>query len=186
MTQSDPQKVVTGRVRLSYVHVWEPFSNKPDQEAKYSVTVLVPKSDKKTVRELRAAQQAALEAGKSKVFGGTIPKVWKDTIHDGDEEADLEKNPELEGMLYFTASSKAKPGVVDADVSPIMEQSEVYSGCYARVSLRAFAFSNSGNKGVSFGLGNVQKLADGDSLGGSRARAEDDFTPIDAADADLL
>jgi hypothetical protein len=89
-------------------------------------------------------------------------------------------------MLYFTASSKAKPGVVDADVSPIMEQSEVYSGCYARVSLRAFAFSNSGNKGVSFGLGNVQKLADGDSLGGSRARAEDDFTPIDADDADLL
>lgn len=171
-------KVVTGKVRLSYVHVFEPFSNNPDQEAKYSCVLLIPKSDKATIKKLRDAQQAALEAGKAKTFSGSIPKNWKDTIHDGDEDADLEKNPEYEGCLYMSVTSKTKPGVVDQKLNEIIDSTEVYSGCYARVSINAFAFNTQGNKGVSFGLNHVQKMADGDFLGG-RSRAEDDFDALD-------
>lgn len=178
-------KVITGRVRLSYVHLFEPFSNNEGQEAKYSCVLLIPKTDKVTIKKLRAAQQAALEAGKDSRFGGRIPKNWTDTIHDGDEEADLEKNPEMEGHWYMTVSSKTKPGIVDQQVNPILDSTEIYSGCFARVSINAFAYSNSGNKGVSFGLNHVQKLADGDYLGG-RSRAEDDFDEVDEEDEESL
>ena len=186
-TPNQTTKVVTGKVRLSYVHVFEPFSNNPDQEAKYSCVLLIPKSDKVTLKKLLAAQQAALENGKAKTFNGTIPKNWKNTLHDGDEDADLERNPEYEGCMFMSVSSKTKPGVVDRDLNPILDSTEVYSGCYARVSINAFAFNTQGNKGVSFGLNHIQKMADGDFLGG-RSRAEDDFEALgDDEDAsDLL
>ena len=179
-TQNDT-KVVTGEVRLSYVHLFEPYSNDPDKPESYSCVLLIPKTDKKTIKALRAAQEAALDAGKTSKFGGKIPSNWKDTIHDGDEDADLEKNPEMEGCLYMTVSSKTQPGIVDRQVQPILDSTEVYSGCYARVSINAFAYSNSGNKGVSFGLNHVQKLRDGDYLGG-RSKAEDDFEPLEDGD----
>jgi hypothetical protein len=179
-------KVVTGKVRLSYTHVFEPYSQDGDAaDAKYSTVLLVPKSDKATIRKLRAAQEAALEAGKTSRFNGSIPKSWQDTIHDGDEEADLERNPEYAGHLFLSVSSKTKPGVVDQNVQPILDSTEVYSGCYARVSINAFAFNYKGKKGVSFGLNHLQKIADGDFLGG-RSKAEDDFDALDDGDDDSL
>lgn len=178
-TTPSTTKVVTGKVRLSYVHLFEPFSNQPDQEPKYSAVILVPKTDTDTVAAIESAQQAALDAGKSSRFGGTIPRVWKNTFRDGDEEGDLERNPEYTGHMFMTVSSKTKPGVVDQDVQPILDATEIYSGCYARVSINAFPFSNAGNKGVSFGLNNVQKLSDGDYLGG-RSSAADDFASADS------
>lgn len=181
-----PTKVVTGEVRLSYAHLFEPHASFENQQPKYSTVILVPKSDKVTIKKIQAAQKAALEAGKSTKFGGTIPKNWKNTFRDGDEEMDLEKNPEYEGMMFMTISNAQKPGLVDKNVEPIMDQSELYSGCYARVSMNAFPFSASGNKGVSFGLNHVQKLRDGDPFG-SITRAEDDFDPIeDEDDEDLI
>lgn len=181
-----PTKVITGKVRLSYVHLFEPYSQNEGQEPKYSCVLLIPKSDKVTIKKLRAAQQAALEAGKSSHFNGSIPKQWKDTIHDGDEDADLERNPEMAGHWTISVGSKTKPGIVDRDVDPILDSTEVYSGCYARVSLNAFPYSVQGNKGVSFGLNHVQKLADGDFLGG-RSKAEDDFDAMDDdEDDDIL
>jgi hypothetical protein len=186
MAASTPSatKVVTGRVRLSYVHVFEPWAAKPDQEAKYSCVLMIPKSDKATLAKIRAAIDAAAEAGKAK-FGGKVPPNLKTTLHDADEEADLENNPEFAGHYTMSVSSKTRPGIVDADVNPILDSTEVYSGCFARVSINAFAYSNSGNKGVSFGLNHIQKIADGDFLGG-RSRAEDDFEPLAAEDADSL
>lgn len=177
-------KVTTGKVRLSYVHLFEPFSNIPGQEPKYSVVLLIPKSDKVTMRSLRAAQEAALEAGITSKFNGKKPGEWKDTIHDGDK-ADLERNPEYEGHWSVSVSSKTKPGIVDRDVSPIMDSTLVYSGCYARVSLNAFPYNAQGTKGVSFGLNHVQFMADGDFLGG-RSKAEDDFDSLPADDDDFL
>ena len=97
---------------------------------------------------------------------------------DGDEDADLEMYPEYAGHYYFSVSSKTKPGIVDKDLDPIIDSTEVYSGCFARVSINAFPYNVQGNKGVSFGLNHVQKLADGDYLGG-RSRAEDDFDTWD-------
>lgn len=173
----DPTKVVTGKVRLSYAHLFEPYASDPDDEKKYSVTILIPKTDKGTLAKIKAAQDAARENGKTSKWDGRIPSNLSTTLHDGDEEADLEKNPEYKGMMYMAMSSKQRPGIVDENVNPIMDPTEVYSGCYARVSIRAFPYNAKGKKGISFGLNNVQKLADGEPLGG-RSRAEDDFDAV--------
>lgn len=180
MAEKSPTRVVTGKVRLSYVHLFEPHSNKKDQEPRYSCTILIPKSDRVTIGKIKAAIEVAKEEGKSKHFGGKIPSNLKTTLHDGDEEADLDRNPEYAGHYYMAMSSKTKPGVVDVDLNPILDSTQVYSGCYARVSINAFPYSNE-SKGISFGLNNVQFLEDGEPLGG-RTRAEDDF----ADDSDLL
>lgn len=184
-TTNKDTKVVTGRVRLSYFHGFEPYANQPGQEAKYSTAILIPKTDRATIKKLRDAQQAALEAGQERTFGGKIPSNWRDTIHDGDAEADLEKNPEYAGHLFMSVASKTKPGIVDQNVRPILDSTAVYSGCYARVSLNAFAYSQSGNKGVSFGLNHIQLLGDGDYLGG-RSNAADDFDALGDDDEDSL
>lgn len=181
-----PTKVVTGKVRLSYAHLFEPYSSFENQPAKYSTTILIPKSDVATIKAIKAAQLTALEEGKSKKFGGSIPKNWKNTLHDGDEDADLEKNPEYAGHYYMAISNNQKPGIVDSNVQPILDATEVYSGCYARVSMNAYPFNAQGSKGVSFGLNHVQKLADGEPFGGSAGKAENDFDAVSYEDDDLL
>lgn len=183
-TKTETIKVVTGKVRLSYVHLFEPYSNDPDKEKSYSVCLLIPKSDKDTMKKLRAAQKAAL----ADKFGDKVPRNWRDTIRDGDEEADLETNPEFAGHYFVNVSAKLSypPGIVNRQREQILDPTEVYSGCYARVSLVAFGFNRPDNKGVSFGLRNVQKLGDGEPLGG-RSRAEDDFDELDDdGDDDVL
>jgi hypothetical protein len=176
-TQS-PTRVVTGKVRLSYVHIFEPYANNPNDDPKYSVTILIPKTDTATLDKIKSAQAAAAEEGKTKRFGGKIPANLSTTLHDGDEEADLERNPEYAGHFYMAMSSKTRPGVVDADRQAVLDPSTVYSGCYARVSMNAFAYNSNGKKGISFGLNNVMFLEDGEPLGG-RTRAEDDFADDD-------
>lgn len=178
-------KVITGKVRLSYAHLFEPYSAEEGHEPKYSVMLLIPKSDTKTIRAIENAQKAALENGKHSKFGGKIPPKWKNTFRDADEELDTEANPEFAGCMFLNVSAKTQPGIVDRQVRPIIDPSEVYSGCYARVSINAFAFNFQGSKGVSFGLNHVQKLEDGEPLGG-RSRAEDDFEPLDEEDDSLL
>jgi hypothetical protein len=180
MPSESPLKVVTGEVRLSFVYLFEPKpADKEGKDPKYSVTLLIPKSDTKTINQIRSAQKAALEAGKSK-FGGKIPTAWKDTLHDGDEK-DLDDYPEFEGnmLITVTANLSYPPGVVDRQLRPIMDSREVYSGCYAKVSMNAFAYNSEGSKGVSFGLRNVMKTRDGEPLGGTVAKAEDDFEAME-------
>lgn len=179
-TTNKETKVVTGPVRLSYAHVFQPYAVRVDDEPKYSVVLMIPKGDKKTMRALRAAEKAAAEAGAAK-FGGKVPKNLASVIHDGDEEADLETNPEYEGHYYMSVSSKTRPGLFDKDVDPITDSEEIYSGCYCRASINAFAYNSHGNKGVSFGLNHLQKIKDGDFLGG-RSKGEDDFDAWDEDD----
>lgn len=180
-TTQNTTKVVTEKVRLSYVHLFEPFAQDQDQDEKYSCVILISKSDKKTLGRIDAAIKAAADAGKNSKFDGKVPTNLAITLHDGDEEGDLEKNPEYEGHMYMSLASKTRPGVIDSDVQPILDSTEVYSGCFARVSMNAFPYNYKGKKGVSFGLNHVQKIADGDYLGG-RSRAEDDFDAYDASD----
>lgn len=183
---ASPTKVVTGKVRLSYCHLFEPYSSFEGQEPKFSTVILVPKSDTTTINAIKKAQKAALELGKTSKFGGSIPKNWKNTFRDGDEEADLDKNPEYAGHMFMTISNKTRPGIVDQSVQPILDSTEVYSGCYARVSMNAFPFNTSGSKGISFGLNHVQKLADGEPFG-NITKAEDDFEAVDMEEmGDLL
>lgn len=169
-------KVVTGKVRLSYAHVWEPVAVDEKQDPKYSVCLLIPKNDKKTLRKIKTAVDAAKEAGKTAKWGGKIPANLKLPLRDGDEEKG--DKPEFVGHYFLNATSKMAPGIVDQNVQPILDSSEVYSGCYARVSINFYPFNTAGNKGVGCGLNNIQKLADGDYLGG-RSKPEDDFEPIE-------
>lgn len=174
-------KVITGTgTRLSYFHGWEPVSINGGAE-KYSVSVLIPKSDTDTVNAINKAIDAAIEEGVAK-FGGKKPNkaAIKLPLRDGDEERDDEA---YKGHWFINANSVTAPQIVDRQVKPILDRSEVYSGCYARVSLNFYAFNSNGNKGIACGLGNIQKVRDGEPLGG-KSTAADDFASL--ADDDFL
>ena len=164
-------KVITGKVRLSYVHLFKPHAAVEGQEPQYSVTILIPKDDEKTLGEIRAAMKEAAEDGKAK-FGGKIPANLRTTLRDGDEEKPDQE--EYQGHMFMNLRSKTAPGIIDRYKNKIEDSSEVYSGCYARVSLNCYAYNVSGNRGISAGLNNVQKVAEGEFLGG-RSKATDDF-----------
>lgn len=181
-TTNQSTKVITGKCRLSYCHVFKPQAIDEGTEPKYSVCLLIPKSDKATLTKIKAAVEAAKQAGVAK-FGGKIPANLKTPLRDGDEERS--DQPEYAGCYFLNASSKTKPGVIDRNKDEIMDSTEVYSGCYGRASLNFFAFNTAGNKGIACGLNNIQKLADGDYLGG-RSRAEDDFADDLGDDDDFL
>lgn len=174
-------KVTTGKVRLSYAHLFEPHAIEGN-EPKYSVSVIIPKTDKETLTAIKEAVAQAKEDGKAK-WGGKVPANLKTPLHDGD--VDREDDEAYAGCYFLNANSKNKPGVVDQNVQPIMDATEVYSGCYARLTLNFYAFAASGNKGIAAGLGNVQKLEDGEPLGGF-TRAEDDFDSIEDSQEDFL
>lgn len=171
-------KVVTGKVRFSYLQVWEPKSIDGIGDAKYSVSLLIPKSDVATINKIKAAIEAALKAGLAKL-GGKIPPVYKNPLRDGDVERPDDET--YKGCYFVNASCKTAPGVVDKHRNPILDQSELYSGCFGVASVNFYVFNTSGNKGVACGLNNLMKLADGESLGG-RSTAESDFAGIDIAD----
>ena len=174
-------KLVTGQVRLSYAHVWEPVSVNGGDE-KYSVSLIIPKSDMKTINAIKQAVEEAKADGKTK-YGGKIPANLKLPLRDGDIE-----RPDDEAYrdsYFINANSNEKPQIVDRKVQAILDRSEVYSGCYARVSIALYPFNINGNKGVACGLGNIQKIADGEPLGG-RTNAEDDFTVFDDDEDDFL
>lgn len=157
-------------VRFSYANVHDPVSVN-GSDLKYSVSIIIPKSDKKTIKKIKDAIQKATQENKDK-FGGKVPANLKTPLRDGD--VDREDDEAYANSYFINANSKIKPGIVDADLNPIMDQSEFYSGCYGRVSLTFYAFNVNGNKGIAAGLQNIMKTDDGEPLGG-RSSAEDDF-----------
>ena len=180
MADINPTKVVTGTVRLSYASLIEPRAVQEGQNPKFSVALLIPKDDEATLGKLRRAQKAALENGKSSTFGGSIPKNWKNTLRDGDEEMDTEENPEYAGCYFLNVSSQeSRPPVLVNRRREKLSKDEAaelfYSGAYARVSLNAFPFNTQGNKGVSFGINAAQKMKDGEPLGGGKVNVNDEF-----------
>ncbi len=180
---NNPTKVITGvNTRWSYVNAWEPKSINGGAP-KYSVSLIIPKSDTKTLEKIRAAIQAAYEEGQSKLKGNgrSVPALsaLKTPLRDGDAER---PDDEAYANSYFVnANSGTAPGIVDADRNPILERSEVYSGVYGRASINFYAFNSNGNKGIACGLNNLQKIRDGEPLGG-KSRAEDDFAEEDEDD----
>lgn len=172
----NPTKVITGvNTRWSYVNAWEPKSIN-DGAPKYSVSLIIPKSDTKTIEKIQAAIQAAYDEGQGKLKGNgkSVPalSVLKTPLRDGDAER---PDDEAYADSYFiNANSGTAPGIVDADRQPILDRSEVYSGVYGRASINFYAFNSNGNKGIACGLNNLQKIKDGEPLGG-KSRAEDDF-----------
>lgn len=169
-------KVVTDEVRFSYLHVFEPKKAPGSDVARYSVAILFPKSNKALKKRIDAAVEAAKLAGKDK-WKGRIPPNLKMPIRDGDAERPDDET--YAGMWFFNATSGTKPGIVDSTgKNPIIDATELYSGCYGRVSVNFYPFSNSGNVGVACGLNNMQKLRDGEPLSG-RTSAEYDFAGED-------
>lgn len=165
--------------RLSYVNIWETQSIN-GSEPKYSVSLIIPKSDTATLNKIKQAIEVAKQEAVSK-FGGKIPANLKLPLRDGD--IDRPDDEAYQNSYFINCNSKQKPQVVDSQVQPILDQTEVYSGCYGRVSVTFYGFNSNGNRGVAAGLGNVQKLRDGDALGG-RMRAEDEFSTL--SDDDFL
>ena len=167
-------KVITGKVRLSYVNVFD-----LNDKGKYSVCLLIPKSDKATLDKIKNAIEAVKGDPKAATtWGGKHLASFKSPLRDGDTERDTEKAPEYKGHYFINCNTSKKPDVVDMGLNPIMDKSEVYSGCYARASINFYAFNVDGNKGIASGLNNVQKLADGERFGGG-SRASEDFTAVE-------
>ena len=181
----NPMKVITGRdTRWSYANVWEPKSIQ-GSTPKYSVSLIIPKSDTVTLEKIRTAIQAAYTEGQGKLKGNgrTVPPLEsiKTPLRDGDVERP--DDPAYANSFFLNANTTTAPGIVDADRQPIIDRSEVYSGVYGRASISFYAFNTSGNKGIACSLNNLQKIRDGEPLGG-RSSPEEDFATDD--DEDLL
>lgn len=179
----NPQKVITGpKTRWSYANVWEPKSINGGSE-KYSVSLIIPKSDTVTLDKIHAAIEAAYQEGQAKLKGNgkTVPALAaiKTPLRDGDLERPDDEA--YKNAYFINANSPNAPGIVDADCNRILERSEVYSGVYGRASITFYAYNANGNKGIAVGLNNLQKISDGEPLG-SRASAEVDFATDDDED----
>ena len=181
----NPMKVITGKdTRWSYCNVWEAKAINGGTP-KFSVSLLIPKTDTVTVKKIKAAIEAAYREGEAKLKGNgkTVPPLTaiKTPLRDGD--AERPDDPAYAGHYFLNANSATAPGIVDADCQPILTRSEVYSGVYGRASISFYAFNSNGNRGIACGLNNLQKIRDGEPLGG-RASAESDFSDFDDEDDD--
>jgi len=173
----NPTKVITGVVRFSYANVWDPKPSLNGGKDKYSVSLIIKKSDTPTIDAINKAIEAAYTEGQSKLkgTGKTVPALAdiKTPLRDGDK--DRPDDPAYAGCYFINANSDNKPGIVDAACNPIIDRSECYSGVYGRASLNMYAYCVNGNRGIAAGLNNLQVVRQGEPLG-SKSRAEDDFS----------
>lgn len=174
---NNPMKVITGPdTRWSYANIWEAKSINGGAP-KFSVSLIIPKSDTRTVAKIKAAIEAAYHEGEARLKGNgkSVPPLStiKTPMRDGDTERP--DDPAYANSYFINANSATAPGIVDADRNVIITRSEVYSGVYGRASINFYAFNSNGNRGIACGLNNLQKVRDGEPLGG-KSRAEDDFS----------
>lgn len=174
-------KIVFGPCRLSFTHVFNKYSPNGEGEGKYMTNVLIPKSEKKTIKALDQAIEAAKKAGVVSKWGGKEPKKLDMPLRDGDDKED----DVYQDHFYINAKCNTRPGVVDKNKNPIVNEEEMYSGVWAFVSVTFYAYDVSGNRGVACGLNNLMKFKDDDHLGG-RVSADSDFADIDDVDDEDL
>lgn len=175
-----PTKVITGVCRWSYANVWQPKAIEEGAKPKYSVSLIIPKSDTATIEKIKAAIQAAYEEGAGKLKGTSKSVPPLSTIHTPLRDGDLDRpdDPAYANSYFVNANSITAPGVVDADRQPIIDTSEVYSGVYGRASISFYAYCTKAARGIACGLNNLMKTKDGEPLGG-HSRAEDDFADLE-------
>lgn len=174
MAKVNNQKVITNLVRFSYVHVFEPWGLDDDDDNKrYQLALLIPKSDKETIRCIKEAIENAKAYGKTSVWKNKIPDKLEIAFYDGDDKAD--EHPEYEGMMYTSAKNTRKPEVVDLYNRPIDDPEEFYSGCWGRASIEFYPYDYHGKKGVACSLHNLQKVKDDTRFGASISTATEDF-----------
>lgn len=173
---TDNTKVVTGpNTRFSYAFVWKPKKVEGERE-KYSVSLIIPKEDSETLSKLEKAIRMAYELGKEKLRGadGKIPPISAILLPLRDGDVEKRDDPAYESCYFVNAKSEVQPGIVDANLNRITERTKFYSGCYGRASIHFYAYNHDGKRGIACGLNNLQKLADGEVLGG-RSSPEQDF-----------
>ncbi|AMG33643.1 DUF2815 family protein [Staphylococcus saprophyticus] len=175
-------KVITGKVRASYAHIFEPHSMNEDAPKKYSVSLIIPKSDTQMIETIEKAIEEAKEAGKGK-WNGKVPNNLKTPLRDGD--IDREDDPNYENAYFLNATSQTQPGVVDQNKIRLTEPGALVSGDYIRASINFYGYNANGNKGIAAGLNNIQLVEKGEPLSGA-SNAEDDFAELDSDDDDLL
>jgi hypothetical protein len=174
-----PNQITTGKVRLSYLNVFEPKPSTIGGDPKYSVTLLIPKTDTQTYNAVMTAMQAAIDAAMPKLWDGQRPPILNLPLHDGDGGRPSDGLPygdECKGHWVMTASSVTQPLIIHPDMSRIIDKTEIYSGMYACVSAAFFGYAT-GKKGIGCGLNNIMKVADGEPLGG-RTTPEQDFADV--------
>ena len=179
----NPTKVITGpNTTFSYLNCWDPKAIQGGTP-KFSVSLIIPKSDVKTIEKIKVAIQAAYEEGQSKLKGNgkSVPALstLKTPLRDGNLERPDDEA--YKNSYFINANSGTAPGIVDADRNPIIDRSEMYSGVKGRASINLYAYNVNGNRGIACGLNNLQKISDGTPLGG-KSRAEDDFATEDDED----
>lgn len=167
------EKLTTPEFRVSFPAVFEAKLNQLSGNNEYSIQMIFDKS-----ADLTALKKMAQLAAKEK-WGDNLPAKLRSPFRNGDEYNDTADNPrqELEGKIFVNCKSKQRPGLVDGSLNAIIDQNEFYGGCYARATVRPYAYDQKGNRGVAFGLLNIQKLRDGEPFSG-KLKAEDDFSPI--------
>jgi hypothetical protein len=169
-------RIITGKVRLSFTK--NVFT--PDEKGSYSIMILVDKRDKETLAKINGAVDKFKTDPKAvTIWGSKFLASFKTPLRDGDTERDTEKYPEYKGQYFINANTYNKPSVVDSGMNDIINKSDLYSGCYGRISIIPAAYNVDGNKGIKFYLNNVQKLAEGEPLGGGVSNAADDFTAVE-------
>lgn len=173
---TNPYKVTTGKGLLCYTK----NVLTPDETGSYSLMFLIPKTDTATINALKASIEKFKSDPKAQAkWGSKFLASMKTPIRDGDTERDTEKSPEYKGHYFINANTYTKPGVVNAKMQEIINPGDLYSGCYGRISVVPAAFNTDGNKGIKLYLNNVQKLADGEKLGGGSSDVNDDFTAVE-------
>lgn len=178
----DGTKVVCGPCRLSYVHLINPEQVCGQGEPKFTVSVLIPKTETKTIAAINKALETAKENGKQKVWGGTIPNKLDIPLRDGDIDKEGDEN--YAGQYYVSAKSLRRPGIIDKNKEPLTSEDDVYSGMWGLVSITLFPYDKAGKKGVGVGLNNVMKTKDDERFGGG-ASAETDFADYTDDDDDM-
>lgn len=183
-------KMTTGKARLSYANIFKPKAFTEGGEEKYSVVLLIPKTDKAQIKRIKEEIKAATEQGMKDNWDGKMPKKFWNPLQDGDDEK-ADEHPEYEGMYFLNAKSSNPPVIVDRDRNEILDATEVYSGCYARASITFYPFGGKnaktgGNSGVAVALNGIQKLADGEPLGAGRINPDEEFGDDFEDDDDLL
>ena len=168
-------KVITGKVRFSYVNIFNPMKNADGTDGKYGLTLLIPKSDTDTLNKIKSAMAEAREVFCKKNGATALPQKPNHTLHDGDGLKDSGEpySEECKGCYVIAVQSNQKPVIVDNMRNPITDPAEVYSGCYGRAAINFYGYSRNGKKGISAGLQSIQKLHDGEALGGARGSADD-------------
>ena len=183
-------KIVTGKVRFSFCNIFEPKAPQGGGDPKYSLTLLIPKSDTATLGKIKTAMAEARENFCKRNGASALPAKPNHTLHDGDGLRDSGEpyGPECKGCYVITVSSKQKPVIVDSFRNEITDPGEVYSGCYGRAAINFYGYNSNGKKGISAGLLSIQKLHDGEPFGtvGSASDFDDDYRDAEGEDDDFM